>query len=191
MNIIVALSNAGLYTKDGKRYNIFGSNVKIQSQSTSLVVNESSSVETFAAANGYQLVTPETAYTSEQQLAMAKTAKMASLQNLYEKSINKGITIDGVTLAAKDSDKQAFSQLIVHLRETEESLPEDQRAAFQASNIGITDLQGAFKPMTVAQVRTTLIAYGAQAFALWTNLAMKTNAVRAAATTHDVEAITL
>lgn len=80
-----------------------------------------------------------------------------------------GITINNIRLAAGERDRSLFSQGLILLRETEDLLPDEAaKIAFRASPQTITDAEGNPHTMTVTELRTLLVAYGAAYQALWT-----------------------
>lgn len=86
-----------------------------------------------------------------------------------EKARHRGITVNGIRLAAKEKDRSLFSQGLILLREAEDMLPDDvAKAAFRASMQTIVDANGNTHTMSVTDLRSLMVAYGSTYQALWT-----------------------
>lgn len=90
----------------------------------------------------------------------------ASLQWTERKG---GITINSMRLAASERDRSLFAQGLILLRETEDMLPDEpSKTAFRASMQTIADADGNTHTMSVTDLRSLLVAYGAAYQAMWT-----------------------
>jgi hypothetical protein len=78
----------------------------------------------------------------------------------------KGVKVtEVITLGASDSDRAAFSQLLVLLREAQE-LSADKEA-FVNSYYPITDANGVAHIVTVTELRNILVTYGMMYQSIW------------------------
>jgi|694.fasta_scaffold00486_9 hypothetical protein len=78
----------------------------------------------------------------------------------------QGIKVtEDITLGVTDSDRAAFSQLLVLLREAQE-LSTDKEA-FANSVYPITDVKGASHIVTVTELRNILVTYGMMYQSIW------------------------
>jgi hypothetical protein len=78
----------------------------------------------------------------------------------------RGIKVtEDITLGATDSDRAAFSQLLVLLREAQQ-LSTDQ-TAFANSSYPITDINGVPHIVTVNELRNILVTYGMMYQSIW------------------------
>ena len=107
-------------------------------------------------------------------------AILDALEADYNTQVAKGITVNGITLAAQKDDLDKFTQLIALLREAEELQPDEAaKAAFRASNTNITDIQNAVHEVTVTEARQLIVQYGQMVAVLWTNYANQRAALSA------------
>jgi len=117
-------------------------------------------------------------------LALAKSAQLKSVQSQYNAVIAAGITVTSgslvIILAASESDRNAFNQLI-NLLATVPMPP----------SITIADINGNQVAVPVTQIYDILGKYGAQVVGLWSNLATAKASIRAAQTVEAVAAISL
>lgn len=120
--------------------------------------------------------------------AKMKAAKLAAAEAQYAKELADGITVNGITLAAQESDRNAFNQLITLLATAEGLLPEEQREAFRATDQTIADKSGTTHTMTVTQVRQLVVAYGMAIQQGWVTFVARRAAVNAATTLSELDA---
>jgi len=99
-------------------------------------------------------------------------AILDALDANYNAQIARGITVNGITLAAQKDDMDKFTQLISLLREAEELQPDDAaKAAFRSSPTTIADIHDVIHLMTVTEARQLIVQYGQAANTLWTDYA--------------------
>lgn len=95
-----------------------------------------------------------------------------ALEADYNAKAAMGITVNGVTLAAAESDRAKFTQLIALLREAEELQSDDaSKTAFRASTTKIADIHDAVHEVAVTEARQLIVQYGQTLNALWTDYA--------------------
>ena len=136
---------------------------------------------------GQQYTAPAAPETPE-ALVAAKVAKIARIEAAYVTDLAEGITVDGITLAAADSDQAKFTQLSVLLDAIERGLPSiEAKAAFQTSEQIIVDLHNGPHTMSVSDLRGLMVAYGQQIAAKWAAMAARRAAVAVTATIAEVE----
>ena len=119
--------------------------------------------------------------------AKAKENAINNIERNYQNILKKGITVNGITLGAQETDQAAFTKLLT-LLQTAEGLQTDT-TAFKASQQSIADINGVIHSMTVTQIRTLIVAYGQQIQTLWGNLVTKKIAVSSATTLAELNAI--
>lgn len=120
--------------------------------------------------------------------AKLKAAKLAAAEAQYAKELADGITINGLTLAAAESDRNAFSQLLGMLATAEALLAENDREAFRDSSQVIADAAGATHQMTVTQLRQSIVGYGQAIQQGWIVQVQRRAAIAAATTTEELNA---
>ena len=134
-------------------------------------------------------------YTADQaaKFAAAKSAKLARMEGDYAASLAGGVTvggIGGITLAATAADQNTFSRLMTLLATAEAAIADPAaRAAFAAAPQTIADAAGAPHTLTVAQLRTLIVAYGQQVSARWSAMSTKRAAAIAATTFEQLESV--
>jgi hypothetical protein len=128
-----------------------------------------------------------------EQLALrtAKIAQRIELEKSARQRLLAGIEIGGITLAAGETDQQAFTRLLTLLREAHELQPDAaSKNAFMNTPQVITDIHG--MPHTlpgVKALRQLLVAYGAAIRDLWTTHATRKAAIRSATTRQELDAV--
>ena len=106
--------------------------------------------------------------------ATAKANAIAGIELNYQNSLRKGITVNGITLGAQETDQAAFTKLLT-LLQTAEGLQSDA-IAFKASPQSIADINGVVHTMSVTELRILIVQYGMAINALWIN---RTNQIAA------------
>ena len=97
----------------------------------------------------------------------------------YNAQVAKGITVNGITLAAQKDDRDKFTQLIALLREAEELLPDDAaKAAFRETIVAISDINNTVHEISVMQARQLIVQYGQAVNALWADYANRRAALQ-------------
>lgn len=99
---------------------------------------------------------------------------LARIEGAFAARIRQGITVEGVTLRAADSDRTAFTQLLTMLNEAE-------RLGMLPPVTTITDKDGVPHELPTAQVRAMLVQYGGVYQSLWLRRVGLENAVKTAA----------
>ncbi|RYD62456.1 MAG: hypothetical protein EOP83_14540 [Verrucomicrobiaceae bacterium] len=99
---------------------------------------------------------------------------LARLEGTFAARIRKGISVDGITLRAADSDRTAFTQLLTMLNEAE-------RLEMLPATTTIADRDGIAHELPTAQVRAMLVQYGGIYQSLWVQKVGLENAIKAAA----------
>ena len=104
--------------------------------------------------------------TTNNNLALrnARIARRRLLESTWERRLTHGITLGVRTLRCKESDRNAFSQLLVMLAEAE-------RLGQLPASIPITDRTGQIHMLSVPDLRLLLLAYGNTYQSLWTQKA--------------------
>ena len=94
------------------------------------------------------------------QLRKAKAIRRQQLEHAWRQRLAAGIIIGPITLRCEETDRNAFSQLLVLLTEAERfnQLP---------AAVPITDRTGGSHTLNVADLRATLLAYGSGYQSLW------------------------
>jgi hypothetical protein len=92
--------------------------------------------------------------------------------------------VGGMTLRCQETDRNAFSQLLVMLAEAErlDQLPE---------SISVTDRSGQIHMKTVEELRGLLLAYGSAYQALWVQKAQYHAAIEQATSLEVLHAISI
>lgn len=126
----------------------------------------------------------------QSELRSAKIARRIRLEEAARKRLAAGIEINGITLAAGEADQQAFTRLLILLREAHDLQADNAaKTAFMNTPQVITDIRG--EPHTLPGVRALrllLVAYGAAIRDQWTTHATRKAAIRAASTREELEA---
>lgn len=120
----------------------------------------------------------------QMQLRAAKIARRRHLESAWQQRLASGISIGALTLRCEETDRNAFSQLLVMLGEAERI---DQLPA----EVPITDKAGQVHTLPVPDLRALLLAYGAAYQALWVRKAQTHAAIEQAATVDDVNAVSI
>jgi len=131
-------------------------------------------------AGDEQVMADMLAPSAEDVLAEAKGMKYARIEADFQAAIAAGITVSGITLAANDSDRARFVELLTLLREA--NAPEDMP-------VTIADIAGTTHRVTVADLRRIMVQYGLAVQANWTTKAARLQAVQNAATIDAVGAV--
>lgn len=116
------------------------------------------------------------------QIRSAKVARRQQLESTWEKRLTHGITVGERTLRCEESDRNAFSQLLVMLAEAE-------RLGQLPTSIPITDRGGQIHLLSVPDLRLLLLAYGNAYQSLWTQKAQYHAAIGQAETVEAVNQI--
>jgi hypothetical protein len=117
-------------------------------------------------------------------LRSARIARRRLLESTWKRRLAHGITVGERTLRCEESDRNAFSQLLVMLAEAErlEQLP---------TTIQISDHAGQIHMLSVPDLRLLLLAYGNAYQSLWTQKAQYHAAIEQAETVEAVNQISI
>jgi hypothetical protein len=122
--------------------------------------------------------------TTNHNLALrnARIARRRLLESTWKRRLAHGITVGERTLRCEESDRNAFSQLLVMLSEAErlEQLP---------TSIPITDRSGQIHMLSVPDLRGLLLAYGNAYQSLWAQKAQYHTAIEQVETVEAVNQI--
>lgn len=116
------------------------------------------------------------------RLRSAKIGRRRQLESAWEQRLASGVTVGQLTLRCGDSDRNAFSQLLVMLAEAE-------RLGQLPPAVPVTDRAGQVHTLPVSDLRSLLLAYGATYQSLWVQKVQTHAAIEQAATPEDVAAI--
>jgi hypothetical protein len=124
--------------------------------------------------------------TNNNNLALrnARIARRRLLESTWNRRLNHGITVGVRTLRCEESDRNAFSQLLVMLAEAE-------RLGQLPASIPITDRTGQIHLLSVPDLRLLLLAYGNAYQSLWTQKAQYHAAIEQAETVEAVNQISI
>ena len=124
--------------------------------------------------------------TTNHNLALrnARIARRRLLESTWNRRLNHGITVGVRTLRCEESDRNAFSQLLVMLAEAE-------RLGQLPASIPITDRTGQIHLLSVPDLRLLLLAYGNAYQSLWTQKAQYHAAIEQAETVEAVNQISM
>ncbi len=122
--------------------------------------------------------------TTNNNLALrnARIARRRLLESAWNRRLAHGITVGVRTLRCEESDRNAFSQLLVMLAEAE-------RLGQLPASIPITDRTGQIHLLSVPDLRLLLLAYGNTYQSLWTQKAQLHAAIEQAETIEAVDQI--
>jgi hypothetical protein len=122
--------------------------------------------------------------TTNHNLALrnARIARRRLLVSTWNRRLAHGITVGERTLRCEESDRNAFSQLLVMLAEAE-------RLGQLTTTIPITDYAGQIHMLSVPDLRLLLLAYGNAYQSLWTQKAQYHAAIEQAETVEAVNQI--
>ncbi len=122
--------------------------------------------------------------TTNNNLALrnARIARRRLLESTWKRRLTQGITVGLRTLRCEESDRNAFSQLLVMLAEAE-------RLGQLPTTIPITDRTGQIHLLSVPDLRLLLLAYGNTYQSLWTQKAQYHAAIEQAETVEAVNQI--
>ena len=125
-----------------------------------------------------------TAPAFDMTLRTARMARRRALESAWRNRLAQGITVGGLTLRCEESDRNAFSQLLVMLAEAERlgQLPPQVPAADRTNTV---------HTMPVADLRALLVGYGAAYQAMWVQKVATHNAIEAAGTVDSVTAVAI
>jgi len=122
----------------------------------------------------FAIAGPFSSYEEQQQA-------LINLNNEYQAKMASGILVEGITLAATESDQNAFTRLTTLLSSIEASLTSDiEKAGFAQSKQSIADINGTAHVLTVAQIRGIIVKYGLAVAKLWGEMAVKRMAILSA-----------
>lgn len=113
-----------------------------------------------------------------------RAKRLREIQSAFDAEITRGITVGDLTLRAGESDRSAFSQLLVMLSEAE-------RIGQLPGVVSIADAQGVPHVLPVCDVRRALVSYGAQYHALWSSFVTAKNKITAASTPEEIAAVSM
>ena len=116
------------------------------------------------------------------QLRTARIARRRQLEAAWQHRLSAGIALGAVTLRCGESDRNAFSQLLVMLAEAERLGP-------LPAGVPVTDRAGQLHTFAVPDLRALLLAYGAAYQSLWIRKAQIHSAIEQAASPEAVGAI--
>jgi hypothetical protein len=124
--------------------------------------------------------------TTNHNLALrnARIARRRLLESTWKRRLTHGITVGVRTLRCEESDRNAFSQLLVMLAEAE-------RLGQLPTTIPITDYAGQIHQFSVPDLRLLLLAYGNAYQSLWTQKAQYHAAIEQAETIEAVNQISI
>ena len=124
--------------------------------------------------------------TTNHNLALrnARIARRRLLESTWKKRLAQGITVGERTLRCEESDRNAFSQLLVMLAEAE-------RLGQLPTTIQITDYAEQIHMLNVPDLRLLLLAYGNTYQSLWTQKAQYHAAIEQAETVEAVNQISI
>ena len=124
--------------------------------------------------------------TNNNNLALrnALIARRRLLESTWNRRLNHGITVGVRTLRCEESDRNAFSQLLVMLAEAE-------RLGQLPASIPITDRTGQIHLLSVPDLRLLLLAYGNTYQSLWTQKAQLHAAIEQTETVEAVNQISI
>lgn len=117
-------------------------------------------------------------------LRSTKVARRQQLESTWVKRLTQGITVGSLTLRCQESDRNAFSQLLVMLAEAErlEQLP---------ASVPVTDRSGQIHMKPVVELRGLLLAYGNAYQSLWVQKAQYHAAIEQATSLEVLHAISI
>ncbi len=118
------------------------------------------------------------------EIRKANFARRQLLESTWKQRMTQGITLGGLTLRCDETDRNAFSQLLVMLAEAErlEQLPQ---------TVPITDRGGNIHMKSVEDLRILLLAYGSAYQSLWVQKAQLHAAIEQAESMESLDAITI
>ena len=124
--------------------------------------------------------------TNNNNLALrnAQIARRRLLESSWKQRLAQGITVGERTLRCEESDRNAFSQLLVMLAEAE-------RLGQLPASITITDRTGQIHMLNVPDLRLLLLAYGNTYQSLWAQKAQYHAAIEQAETIEAVNQISI
>jgi hypothetical protein len=124
--------------------------------------------------------------TTNHNLALrnARIARRRLLESTWNRRLTHGITVGERTLRCEESDRNAFSQLLVMLAEAE-------RLGQLPTTIPITDHAGQIHMLSVPDLRGLLLAYGNVYQSLWSQKAQYHAAIEQAETVEAVNQISI
>ena len=124
--------------------------------------------------------------TTNHNLALrnARIARRRLLELTLKRRLAHGITVGLRTLRCEESDRNAFSQLLVMLAEAE-------RLGQLPTTIQITDRTGQIHMLSLPDLRMLLLAYGNTYQSLWTQKAQYHAAIEQADTVEAVYQISI
>ena len=117
-------------------------------------------------------------------LRIARITRRSLLESTWKKRLVHGITLGARTLRCEESDRNAFSQLLVMLAEAE-------RLGQLPATIPITDHTGQIHLLSVPDLRLMLLAYGNAYQSMWTQKAQLHAAIEQAETVEAVNQISI
>jgi hypothetical protein len=117
-------------------------------------------------------------------LRSARIARRRLLESTWKRRLAHGITVGERTLRCEESDRNAFSQLLVMLAEAE-------RLGQLPTTIPITDHAGQIHMLSVPELRLLLLAYGNAYQSLWRQKAQYHAAIEQAETIEAVNQISI
>jgi hypothetical protein len=122
--------------------------------------------------------------TTNHNLALrnARIARRRLLESTWNRRLTHGITVGERTLRCEESDRNAFSQLLVMLAEAE-------RLGQLPTTIPITDYAGQIQQFSVPDLRLLLLAYGNAYQSLWAQKAQYHTAIEQVETVEAVNQI--
>ena len=124
--------------------------------------------------------------TNNNNLALrnARIARRRLLKSTWNRRLNHGITVGARRLRCEESDRNAFSQLLIMLAEAE-------RLGQLPTTIPITDRSGQIHMLSVPDLRLMLLAYGNAYQSMWTQKAQLHAAIEQAETVEAVNQISI
>jgi hypothetical protein len=148
-----------------------------------------SGIESTIATDDY-LIPPPTIEHEEQNipLRLLKRRRIRAAETFFEAQLRDGIEVDGVRLPALPSDRAAFSELLLLLREAHDLQPDaEAKAAFRALRHKIIDATGTARDLDLLEIRQLLVQYGLAYKALWDDHTAEIARIRAASTRAELD----
>jgi hypothetical protein len=116
------------------------------------------------------------------RLRTARIASRRQLEAVWQHRLAVGLSVGGLTLRCGESDRSAFSQLLVMLAEAERLGP-------LPATVPVTDRTGQIHDFSVPDLRALLVTYGSAYQSLWIRKAQIHAAIEQAASPEAVGAI--
>jgi GR25 family glycosyltransferase involved in LPS biosynthesis len=143
-----------------------------------------SGIESTIATDDYLL--PPPALNEEEPdlpLPILKRRRMRAATNFFEARLRDGIEVNGVRLPALPSDRAAYAELLLLLREAHDLQPDAAaKAAFRALKHKIIDATGTARDLDLLELRELLVQYGLTYKTLWDQHTTRLTEIQSATT---------